>query len=975
MKKPLLLGGAAVVFGAVLFFLLSGDGPGHADLPVDDVAVEEAVVAPEGPLVDTSARESAVAEGLTVAEAPDEVVADGPPESYTKALGGLIGRVVERDGTPMPALRIELLAATLEDFLPDVGSMFGDVPPEFDAVKDQTDTDDEGRFRFTGMDPRGVYVLGIDLGGARATIRFVDRLPNAGEIVDLGDVVLDPYVTFTGRVVDERRQPIANARIRATNLPSILFTFGLQEIKPDFHVAFQEDLGAKWRVAPIPRFIPKLIERFPIPSTLSLQDGTFRLEGVPLGLATVLVDRKGLVSLVHGPVPTGEAGEKDLGNLVLRAGEELIGRVVDPSDEPMANVTIIAGARLELAPAAVMAPVAVTDEDGRFVARGLRDVDHVVAARPDGAVDWTLVTDVVPGFDEPTITIGDTNRITVTAFSAAGEILARPAVVVQPINRLPLHPLIVPPISLAKRLSYTEDGRAVIEELDPGRYSILVKSEGFTVGKVEADITDGPAEVDVVLVEELFLDVRVVEAGTKQPVHWASVGVFDTKAADRAMRRVPLQNQRADANGQVRLSGLEEREYVVAVFHPAYAEAFAEVVVPGDPVTVELRQGGILAGRVTMGGAPPPEERFIATGKRERFPRFNVTDPDGSFEMTHLEPGEYTLTVMRRFADQSLGDQLGGFEQYIPERFERVTIEEGKTTFLEIDLLDSEDDGPKATLRGQVVLNGGPAAAVTIQARPEGNWRGQKSAVTDATGRFDFGQVPAKKTTVTVARKGRAGAFMFGRLAEQEVELTPGEVRDLRFDLDTGRVTGRVVVDRDGTPVMAAEVRLRSKDASDDRPFSGGRVSTATGRDGRFEFDEVASGTYSVSVRKDGFAGAVVPDLVVPARGAPPPVEIRLENGVLVKGKVVLPPGLAEPPRFIFLEFRDVEQNERRAGDRVDVETLEFVVEGIRPGRYQVRAFAGRDRFKPQEVDVPTNGTDGMTLTLELAPAEPQSGG
>src|SRR5690606_16207593 len=109
-----------------------------------------------------------------------------------------------------------------------------------------------------------------------------------------------------------------------------------------------------------------------------------------------------------------------------------------------------------------------------------------------------------------------------------------------------------------------------------------------------------------------------------------------------------------------------------------------------------------------MGGAPPPEARFLATGKRERFPRFSVTDPDGSFEMTHLEPGEYTLTVMRRFADRSLGEQVSGIEQYIPERFERVTIEEGKTTVLEIELLDSEDDGPTATLRGQVVLNGGP---------------------------------------------------------------------------------------------------------------------------------------------------------------------------------------------------------------------------------------------------------------------------
>ncbi|MFG0316419.1 MAG: carboxypeptidase-like regulatory domain-containing protein, partial [Planctomycetota bacterium JB042] len=458
MKKPLLLGGAAVVLAAVVALILSGDGPDAASLPASDPAEPGVAEGPSGPAPARASRESAVSEGLEEAAPAEEPAPEGPPESYTRALGGLIGRVVERDGSPMPEMAVELLAATLDDFLPDVGSMFGEEPPRFEAVKDRTETDEEGRFRFTGMDPRGFYVLGIDLGGARATIRFVDRVPNAGEVVDLGDVVLDPYVTFTGRVVDERRNPVAGARVRATNLPSILFTFGLQEIRPDFHVAFQEDLGSKWRVAPIPRFVPKLIERFPIPSTRTGEDGAFTLEGVPLGMATVLIDKEGLVSLVHGPVPTGESGSRDLGTLVLRAGEELIGRVVDPSDEPIANATVLAGARLELAPAAVLAPVAVTDEDGRFVARGLRDVDHVVAARPEGAIDWTLVTDVVPGFDEPEIVIGDTHRVVVSAFAATGAPLPRPAIVVQPINRLPLHPLIVPPISLSKRLSYTEDG-------------------------------------------------------------------------------------------------------------------------------------------------------------------------------------------------------------------------------------------------------------------------------------------------------------------------------------------------------------------------------------------------------------------------------------------------------------------------------------------------------------------------------------
>ena len=969
MKKPILFAGALVVLLATLFVLFSDDAE-EASIDQFEARSTSDAIAPEGPVADSSREEETdVAIAPPIEEAQLE---EGPPASYTKALGGLIGRVVEPDGTPKPEMKVELLAATLQDFLPDVGSMFDEIPPAFDELKDETLTDSEGRFRFVEMEPRGIYVLGIDFGGSRATIRFVDHAPNPGETVDLGDIVLDPYVVFTGRVVDGQRAPVAGARVRATNLPSILFTFGLQDLKPDFHVAFQEDLGAKWRVAAIPRFIPRLVERFPIPTAKSADDGTFRLEGVPLGMATVLVDKPGLVSLVHGPVPTGEVGEKEIGDLRLEFGEELLGRVVDADDEPIANAVVIAGPKLELAPAGLLAPIAVTNSEGYFSARGLDDREHIVAARPQGAIDWTLVTDVVPGFDEPEIVIGDTHRITVTAYAESGELLPNPALVLQSVNQLPLHPLIVPPISLAGRLAYDEDGRAVVTELDPGKYSVLAKTPGYTVGKIEADVREGPDEVELILVPELGLSVRVVEAESGKPVHWATAGIFDNKAPDRAMRRVPIMNRRTDAEGFVLLNGLEAKDYAVAVFHPAYAEAFAEVSVPGSEVVVELRQGGAISGVILSGGRPPAEDRFIATGKQERFPRFTVTDVDGTFEMTHLEPGEYTLTVMRRFANQSIGDQIGGGgEQYIPERFEKVTVEEGKTTFLEIDLLDSEDDGPKATLRGRVVVNGRASPGYTISARADGNWRGMKSAITDSNGRFDFGQIPAKKTRVSVSRKGKAGMFQFGRLTEQEIELEPGEIRDLNFELDTGGVTGRVVFDRDGAPVLAAEIRLRASGAKESRnPFGGGRVSTVTGRDGRFSFDDVASGSYTVSVRKDGAAGATVKNVVVPPRGAAPPVEVRLEVGVVVKGTVVLPPEMVEPPRFLFLEFRSAEDGERQGGDRVDRETLEFVVEGIRPGRYEVRGYGGRERFAPVEVQVSSNGAEGLVVELKTAPPE-----
>ncbi|MBI4879311.1 MAG: carboxypeptidase regulatory-like domain-containing protein [Planctomycetes bacterium] len=969
MRRPLLLLGAASLVLVFLIFLFSGGEPGQVQVDGDAAGAPEAgaVSAPdiEAPPAE-SAREAAAVAEVAAALAP-------APESYRKALSGLIGRLVEPDRTPVPDMRVELLSATLTDFIPELESLFADEAPTFNEVKGETRTDAEGRFHFEEIEPRSVLFLGIDLGGARALVRFVDNAPNPGQLVDLGDVVLEPYVVFLGRVVDEERRPVPGARVRATNLPSIIFSFGVQDLRHDFTVAFQEDLGEDWRVAPIPRWITRLVERFPVPQTRTAEDGTFRLEGVPLGLVTVLADKEGLVSLVHGPVPSGEGGERQLGDLELRFGEVLSGRVVDLVDEPVAGAAIIAGAQLELAPAAVMAPVAVTDAEGRFQAKGFKDVEHVVAARPEDGVEWTIVTGAVPGYDEVLIRIGATFPLTVIARDESGEIVPRPSLVVRPIGRLPLHPLLVAPIPLARRLSFREDGAAVVRDLDPGSYSVLAKAEGFAVGAASADLGLGPATVDIPLVRELAGRVLVVEAGTREPVHHALVGVFEQEA-QRELRMVPLLTRRSGADGFVLLPGLKRGTYKVAAFHPAYAsgESVMDVpgAAPGQAAVIELRQGGTLQGRVKAGAQPPEAARFIAVGRKagEDFPRFTVTGEEGAFEITHLAEGEYTVTVMRRFADRSLGDMFsGGFEQYVPERFVDATISEGQVTFLEIDILGTAGEGPTAKLRGSVIVNSAPAAGMVVQAQPRGSWVEQKSVQTDGNGAFDFGEVPAGKLNVSVRQRGRAGRFMVGRLAEQAVDLVENEVRELRFDIRTGGVEGRVVLDRDGSPVVAAEVSLRAEDAGGD--FSGTRLQTVSDAAGRFSFELVPAGTYRLRADRKDLADAHVGGIEVPFGGQPPPVEVRMTAGVFVRGTVELPSG-AEQPRFMYVNFRGVENRDARGGDRVNLETMEFAIEGLASGRYEVTAYGGQVEYDAGVVDVPRDGVERLALKL-VAKASP----
>lgn len=956
----LLIAAAVAVIG--LLFILASDPP-----KTPEVRPADAPITVDAPAEPARLPERVVASGpdRTAAVADAETVPGGPPESYTKFLVGIVGRIVDVDASVVAGMKVELLSVNINDFLSTgMAAMFSGTPPVFDEVKGVTQTDDEGRFHFAKLEPRAVYVLAIDHGGPRSTIRFVDDAPNPGELVDLGDIMLDPFVVFSGRVVDEDRNPVAGARIRATNLPSIIFNFGVHDLRPGFSVAYQEDLRSGWRVAAIPRWATDLIERFPIPSTKSAADGTFRLEGVPIGMITVLVDSKDLVSLVHGPVPSGNGGERALGDLVLPFGEVLTGVVLDQDEVPIPDVEIMAGPQVDIAPAALLMPGGKTDASGRFAIRGLRDVEHAVAARKEGRAQWHVVTDIVPGFDEAEIRIGGTVQLLVTVIDAEGGVVALPDIALQKKDRLPLHPLLSPPIDLARRLSIREDGVAVISDLDPARYQVLARKKGFAVSSVEADLREGSGSVELLLEKELVGGLTVVEQRSGAPVHWASVGVFPAEGS-REEKRIPLYTVRTDPGGFVELAGLLPGDYMLAIFHPGYAEARTKITLPGPPSTVELLQGGSIAGKVREGNQPPVERRFLAlvSPGKENFPRFEVsTEATGEFSVTHLEPGDYTVVVMRRFAAQGIGSMISGIEQYQPERFVDATVKEGEVTYLDIDLATVGEDGPKATLRGRVTLNGFPGVGLAVEHRPDGSWKGRRSGITDEFGRFDLGEVLAGGGSLRIRQPGQAGSFTFGQLATREFTLVEDEVKEVDFEIRTGKLTGRVIADRDGQPVSMAELELR-QDGDDNEWSDGTRMNTVAGKDGTFTFDLVPGGTYRVRARRSGFADANESGVYVPDSGSGKRVELRMVTGETVSGTVQAPP-MAEDPRFLFVEFRGVEGNEARSGARVSMEGMEYEVKGLYPGKYEVRLRGRGISAAPIPLTVPSGGLKGHALVF-----------
>ncbi|MGH7150241.1 MAG: hypothetical protein ACREIU_06070, partial [Planctomycetota bacterium] len=336
-------------------------GPSEPEKP----AVEEVEPAP--------ADRTALGAPAPPASAPST---SGPPSSYTRSLGRLLGRVLDWDGTPVRDLTVDGYVLDLVTLFPATSALFEEETLRPKILDASGRTDVEGRFVLEGLDPRMPHALLLGLGTARATARFLDHAPGPGETVDLGDIVLPPFATLLGKVVDEQERPVPGARVRVTDLPAIVVAMGAGDVRSGGAFYVEKN------VFELPRWLDDIVERFPIPTTTTGPDGTFRLEGAPVAPnVTTVVDHPQFVTLTRDPVSTSEGGERDLGTLELEAGETLAGTVVDTADRPVAGAEILAGTKIPLGPAAVMRPGGRSDAEGKFRVPAMAAAPAFVACR------------------------------------------------------------------------------------------------------------------------------------------------------------------------------------------------------------------------------------------------------------------------------------------------------------------------------------------------------------------------------------------------------------------------------------------------------------------------------------------------------------------------------------------------------------------------------------------------------------------
>jgi acyl-CoA synthetase (AMP-forming)/AMP-acid ligase II len=927
---------------------------GSAPLPEHPAASAKHDSAPAVPAEATNvpapAAERAVEKLTPIGAAPEAERARPAPESYVKALSGVRGRLVELDGTPIAGTKVELYEVKMEPVLSNVADYFNALPEDLGRLDvSASKSGEDGVFHLDGALVDALHLLGVDFGGMRPTFRVVDVALERGVLVDLGDIVVAPALTLTGKVVDDDGAPVAGARIRAlpqTPIPSQVLETGIADIRPDTAaLLITKELST---IIEAPAWARQLLEKLPLPTAVTDAEGAFKLTGAPTGIITVLADKPGRFGVVKGGIATAHRKEQSVGTLTLTSGRTLSGRVV-AGKQPVANARVYVGAAIELQGQhiAIGQPAGRTDNDGRFALSGMAASGGTcVALQLEEKGPWQLFGPLEK--DDVVIELPPRAPLTLRVHDTAGKPVEHAEIRFSRDYPRDTPAFLFEPCTLRGNLKEEAGGVYRYDALPVGKWFALARVDGFGVGRSSFELTESGADVDVPLPPEFRARVHVVDAAGA-PVEYALVSAL---VEGREFGFVPgfVASARTDADGRCELHRLPlGGSLVVSAKHSAFCAGGSKVTPPASPATeaaeveITLLGGGSVAGHVRMAGAPPPHRLALiltARGDHEMleqsFFRFALTDEDGSFRVPHLAPGDHGYNVLTRFLATEPFD-------FMPDKFKgpddlaegEFSIEEGKETTLDIDATPLDQLQP-CTVRGLVHRDGRPAGGVHVMVYGKGS--GQ--ATTDDAGRFEIADVKPGESHLQVNAGGDRG---FSSIHDETFTLKSAEVKDLRIELHWVDVT-LVVKDADGRAVVGANVNGSRSKGADDAESTGDRfgVWEQTDSEGKATVSLAKEGTWDFNVRSDEGSTAHV-KVDVPREGLAHPIEVTLDPGVRCSGRIEFEGAApsADGDWWLSVEMANDENTSVDASsDQVDPKTRKFEVKGLRPGSYRASLYS-----------------------------------
>lgn len=333
----------------------------------------------------------------------------------------------------------------------------------------------------------------------------------------------------------------------------------------------------------------------------------------------------------------------------------------------------------------------------------------------------------------------------------------------------------------------------------------------------------------------------------------------------------------ADDEGWAVVGGLRpsETKYVFGVTHKEYAaeRLVIRVTEPGasEPHDVRMRKGTTLKGKVTCSDGKPPAGWKMAAKPSawEMFwPRREIKiAEDGSFELKHIVPREYRLTIGVPTSDRS--------SMFIP--------------LLTADLIDMPQPlaikmqypspASLTSISGTVEFEGKPHS-VFLHVRSKDGRYSSGIHVSEDRSAFQINSIPKGIYTITAQSP---------TLKSLKIENVKAPTEGLKLTLKTRAkpiVTGRVLLPDGKTPAHKYRLSVEKLETIDGPNYShDARWRDVESADGAFAVDVKSPGIYRATVLAEGFAPTVGEPFNTDEAGGP--VDILLRTGVPLSGIVV----------------------------------------------------------------------------------------
>lgn len=906
-------------------------------------------------------------------------------ESWTAALVGFSGRIVDESGKPIGDLDVRLMEFDARRFELAPSSAF-EPTTDLELELDRARTDRDGRFHVRGARCGNVQALFVDAGGPRGTLHVVDRAPAPGTDGDLGSIVLADGRTLRGRITRDDGAAVSGARVIAVPmtadnpLAKEVAPVLAQNVFDGVAFAFVRPGSTTADMNPAPRALRELLASLPFPMARSSTSGEFVLEHAPSGPVTLLVVAEGVNTLVTPIAPE----RNELGALVVHSSTAVRGRVVDARGAAVVGARVLAAGGSALAgqreTLAVFHGGATTDAEGRFTVIGLAGRDALaLAVQPEGALGWELHRDFQSSGDVEVRVRGGATW-TVVVRDAAGQPLpgarvefAREATMVQTAFGGTL-------ATLARDCD--ELGRASASTPIGIRCRARVSAPGFEAAVVE-ETPRGPAlETEVTLDAQHTLAVHVRDARDGTPVRDALVRLIGS-------RKETLSAARTDASGAATLAwrgDARAQEARVVAEHPRFASTSrGDVSSQERELTLELGTGGGIEARVRLFDQPA-QATLVLTNHDDGSVALVRSDEKGNASVANASPGHWSCHVRSSLArlDQIVDDSLAGIE---PTEFD---VQPGRTTTIVVQTIAARPTAPSgdATLRARVRIDGRPAANLHVSAfaRAGRGWSGIADGQmrTDAEGRFTIGSCPRGEVHLELYEAPSEDAVASPRFHASHALTFDEDTHDeLAIDLRSRRVELRVL-DEQGKPLAGASAGLAPAGAVEVAfPHDGvsdaeGRVVLLVGEErlyrARAQHDEHGSAARDVDVRFDGPAEVIELKLSagVPCKGVArldgfkASGKIDLRNFMTREELAALPEGADTFRTVVHLTIyrKDDRWSHRFVELQLQDGSAPFEVRGLTPGDYTAIASSGANFSKPFDFTLGPSGDSALDIRL-----------